>query len=72
MQPGIILYFVTHKPCHAPMYILSLPPPPLLYIIITLAGIVTYFAGYNEQISRLKYILARAEFGIVYFRRPLF
>ena len=28
-------------------------------IIITLAGIVTYFAGYNEQISGLKYILAR-------------
>ena len=27
-------------------------------IIITLAGIVTYFAGYNEQISGLKYILA--------------
>ncbi len=25
-------------------------------IIITLAGIVTYFAGYNEQISGLKYI----------------
>ena len=31
----------------------------LLYIIITLAGIVMYFAGYNEQISGLKYILAR-------------
>ncbi len=29
----------------------------ILYIIITLAGIVTYFAGYNEQISGLKYIL---------------
>ncbi len=29
----------------------------LLVIIITLAGIVTYFAGYNEQISGLKYIL---------------
>ena len=29
------------------------------FIIITLAGIVTYFAGYNEQISGLKYILAR-------------
>ncbi len=28
-------------------------------IIITSAGIVTYFAGYNEQISGLKYILAR-------------
>ena len=26
---------------------------------MTLAGIVTYFAGYNEQISGLKYILAR-------------
>ncbi len=25
-------------------------------IIITLAGIVMYFAGYNEQISGLKYI----------------
>ncbi len=29
------------------------------FIIITLAGIVTYFAGYNEQISGLKHILAR-------------
>ncbi len=28
-------------------------------IIITLAGIVMYFAGYNEQISGLKCILAR-------------
>ena len=31
----------------------------IIYIIITLAGIVTYFAGYNEQISGLKYILLR-------------
>ena len=31
----------------------------IVIIIITLAGIVTYFAGYNEQISVLKYILAR-------------
>ena len=31
----------------------------IFHIIITLAGIVTYFAGYNEQNSGLKYILAR-------------
>ncbi len=42
-----------------------------IYIIITLAGIVMYFAGYNEQISGLKslsYTILLEEVLLLFFR----